>query len=89
MTHIKLKTINLKNHPELNERWLQEIIANDPLIIGIGEVILKDKERIQHVAGRLALLLHDADGPGRYEVEIQLVATDESQLIRTIEYWAI
>ena len=89
MEHIKLKKINLKNHPEYNERWLQEIIADDPEIIGIGDVILKDKERIHPRAGRLDLLLQDADGNGRYEVEIQLGASDESHIIRTIEYWDI
>ena len=89
MKHVPLKTIKLKNHPELNERWLQDIIADDPSIIGIGDVILKDKERIHHHAGRLDLLLQDADGIDRYEVEIQLGATDESHIIRTIEYWDI
>ena len=89
MKHVSLKTIHLKNHPELNERWLQDIIAEDPSIIGIGDVILKDKERIHHGAGRLDLLLQDADGNERYEVEIQLGATDESHIIRTIEYWDI
>ena len=89
MKHVPLKTIKLKNHPELNERWLQDIIADDPSIIGIGDVILKDKERIHHHAGRLDLLLQDADGNDRYEVEIQLGATDESHIIRTIEYWDI
>ena len=83
MKHVPLKTIQLKNHPELSERWLQDIIADDPSIIGIGDVILKDKERIHH------LLLQDADGNDRYEVEIQLGATDESHIIRTIEYWDI
>ncbi len=77
MKHIKLKTVNLKNHPQLNERWLQDIIADDPSIIGVGNVILKDKERSHIGAGRLDLLLQDADGHGRYEVEIQLGATDE------------
>ena len=52
MKHVPLKTIQLKNHPELSERWLQDIIADDPSIIGIGDVILKDKERIHHHAGR-------------------------------------
>ena len=89
MKHVPLKTIKLKNHPELNERWLQDIIADDPSIIGIGDVILKDKERIHHHAGRLDLLLQDADGIDRYEVEIQLGASDESHIIRTIEYWDI
>lgn len=89
MKHIKLKTISLKNHPELNERWLQEIIADDPSIIGVGDVVLKDKERTHIGAGRLDLLLQDSDGYGRYEVEIQLGRTDESHIIRTLEYWDI
>ncbi|SMM97842.1 hypothetical protein SPONN_1808 [uncultured Candidatus Thioglobus sp.] len=89
MQHIKLKTVNLKSHPTLNERWLQDIIADEPSIIGVGDVVLKDKERIHIGAGRLDLLLQDADGHGRYEVEIQLGATDESHIIRTIEYWDI
>ncbi|MBK8815163.1 MAG: hypothetical protein IPN42_06465 [Methylococcaceae bacterium] len=89
MKHIKLKTINLKNNPQYNERWLQEIIADDPSIIGIGDVVLKDKERIHPGAGRLDLLLQDADGYGRYEVEIQLGPTNESHIIRTLEYWDV
>ena len=89
MKHISLKTVNLKNHPELNEKWLQEIIAADPEILNLGDVILKDKERVQAGKGRLDLLLQDADGHGRYEVEIQLGRTDESHIIRTIEYWDI
>lgn len=89
MKHIKLKTISLKNNTQLNEKWLQEIIADDPLILGIGDVVLKDKERIHAGAGRLDLLLQDADGHGRYELELQLGAADESHIIRTIEYWDI
>jgi len=85
----KLKTVNLKSNPVLTEKWLQDIIAQDPSVLGIGDVLLKDKERIHPGAGRLDLLLQDADGHGRYEVEIQLGATDESHLIRTIEYWDI
>ena len=89
MEYVTLKTISLKNHPDLNERWLQNIIVEDPSILGLGDVLVKDKERIHPGAGRLNLLLQDADGNGRYEVEIQLGATDESHLIRTIEYWDI
>lgn len=89
MKHVKLKTVSLKSHPELNERWLQDVIAEEPSILGVGDVVLKDKERIQLGAGRLDLLLQDSDGHGRYEVEIQLGSTDESHIIRTIEYWDI
>ena len=52
-------------------------------------MIVKDKERIQPRSGRLDLLLQDPDYARRYEVEIQLGKTDESHIIRTIEYWDI
>jgi len=83
----KLTKLSIRNHPELSERWVQERIAEDPSILGLGDVILKDKERIQSAAGRLDLLLQEAAGNGRFEVEVQLGKTDESHIIRTIEYW--
>ena len=84
---VKPKEISLKDHPELNESWVQDRIAEDPSIIGLGDLLLKDKERFQPRAGRLDLLLQDPELNERYEVEIQLVKTDESHIIRTIEYW--
>ncbi|MEC5128375.1 hypothetical protein VSU19_16550 [Verrucomicrobiales bacterium BCK34] len=87
MKHVKLKPIVLRSHPQLDERWVQDVIADDPTLLGLGDVVLKDRERMQKGAGRLDLLLQDAEGHGRYEVEIQLGATDPSHIIRTIEYW--
>ncbi len=58
---IKPEKTNLKNHPILNEHWLQGIIAKDPEILGLGDLILKDKERKQPRAGRLDILLQDAE----------------------------
>ncbi len=46
-------------------------------------------ERKQPNAGRLDMLLRYPNTNRRYEVEIQLGATDESHIIRTIEYWDI
>lgn len=86
---IKLEVVNLRKHPTLTEKWVQDQIADDPSILGIGELELKDKERTQAAGGRLDLLLYDPDTLKRYEVEIQLGATDESHIIRTIEYWDI
>lgn len=86
---IRPEKVNLKNHPVLTESWLQDIIAENPEIIGLGDLILKDKERKQLRAGRLDILLQDPDINKRYEVEIQLGKTDESHIIRTIEYWDI
>ena len=87
MEFTTFEKISIKNHPELNERWLQDRIAEDPSILGLGDLILKDKERTQPRAGRLDLLLQDEEVLRRYEVEVQLGSTDESHIIRTIEYW--
>lgn len=89
LEYVKPKPLTLNIHPELNERWVQERIAEDPGILGLGELIMKDKERTQPHAGRLDLLLQDAESTRRYEVEVQLGRTDESHIIRTIEYWDI
>lgn len=87
--YVKTEFISLKNHPTINEKWVQERIAEDPRILGLGNLVLRDKERMQPAAGRLDLLLQDQDCAKRYEVEIQLGKLDESHLIRTIEYWDI
>jgi hypothetical protein len=88
-TFIRPKRISLKNHPTYSENWVQNIIADDPSIIGLGELVLRDRERIHPRAGRLDLLLQDPSTYKRYEVELQLGATDETHIIRTIEYWDI
>jgi predicted transport protein len=71
----------------LDERWVQDQIVADPSILGLGEVIVRDKERPQPHAGRLDLLLEDTEDQRRYEVELQLGGTDETHIIRCIEYW--
>lgn len=86
---MKLETVNLKKHPTYNEKWVQERIAEDPSILGLGDLSLRDKEKILTSGGRLDLLLIDPDSLKRYEVEIQLGSVDESHIIRTIEYWDI
>jgi predicted transport protein len=57
--------------------------------LGLGDLVLRDRERVQPRAGRLDLLLQDPETKRRYEVELQLGATDEAHIIRTIEYWDI
>ena len=85
----KAERIEIKKHPQIDEKWVQELIANDTSIIGLGDLVLRDKERVQPRAGRLDILLQDPDTQRRYEVEVQLGPTDESHIIRTIEYWDI
>jgi hypothetical protein len=86
---IKPERVWLANHPEYRETWVQQRIAEDPSILGLGDLVLKDKERDQPRGGRLDLLFQDAESTTRYEVEVMLGSTDESHIIRTIEYWDV
>lgn len=89
MSFTKPKRISLKSHPVYTENWVQNIIADDPSILGLGDLVLKDRERKQPRAGRLDLLLQDPETYKRFEVELQLGPTDETHIIRSIEYWDI
>ena len=89
LSYEKHERISLKNNPEFNEKWVQDRIAEDPTIVGLGETVLLDRERSQERAGRLDLLLTTPEEDRRYEVELMLGATDESHIIRCIEYWDI
>ena len=57
----KLEAVSLRKHPKLNEKWVQEQIAADPTLLGLGDVEVKDIERRQPGAGRLDLLLYDTE----------------------------
>lgn len=87
LEYVRPERLSIKSHPVFDERWVQDRIAEDPSILGLGDLVLKDKERIQPRAGRLDLLLQHAEDNHRFEVEVQLGPTDESHIIRTIEYW--
>lgn len=69
MTYVKFERVILKNHPQFTERWVQDRIAEDPGLLGLGDIVLKDKERSQPRAGRLDLLLQGVDTNRRYEVD--------------------
>lgn len=79
--------ISLKNHPEIKEDLIQKYIFDHPEVLGLGELTPIQRERIQPTGGRLDLLMGTNDNETRYEIEIQLGATDPSHIIRTIEYW--
>ena len=89
LTFVKHQTLRLREHPHFDERWLQELIAKDPSLLGLGELVLLGKERAQERAGRLDLLFTDIEQEQRYEVELMLGSTDEAHIIRCIEYWDI
>lgn len=86
LEYLKPEKISLLSHADFDEKWVQARIAEDPGLLGLGDLVLKDRERIQPRAGRLDLLFQDSEKM-RYEVEVQLGPTDESHIIRTVEYW--
>jgi RecB family endonuclease NucS len=73
----------------LDERWLQERIAEDPSILGLGDLTLIRREKKQITGGRIDFLLFDPEEDTRYAVEVMLGQLDESHIIRTIEYWDV
>jgi hypothetical protein len=87
MRYVSHTPVSMKANPETSEKWVQQIIVGDTRILGLGDLDVKEVERRQPHAGRLDLLLVDPDSSTRYEVELQLGSTDESHIIRTIEYW--
>ena len=84
---VNMERISIKNNPLIKEDMIQEFIFSDPSVLGLGNVTPIQREKIQPSGGRLDLLLASEDNSQRYEVEIQLGATDPSHIIRTIEYW--
>jgi hypothetical protein len=70
-----------------DEYWLQDQIVSNPIALGLGDLEFLDKERRQSSGGRLDILLKDPQDDSMYEVEVMLGETDETHIIRTIEYW--
>jgi hypothetical protein len=87
MEIINSQEISLKKTKEIDEKYIQNYLSKNSSVLGLGDLILIEKEKILPNAGRLDLLFQNSDTDRRYEVELQLGKTDESHIIRTIEYW--
>lgn len=72
-----------------DEKWLQDRINEDTSILGLGDLVVIQRERTQAMGGRLDFLMFDPEDSTRYEIEIMLGTLNESHIIRTIEYWDI
>ena len=82
---VSMPKLSIKDIPDINETAIQEFIFDKPEVLGLGDLTAIQREKGYESGGRLDILLADEDT--RYEVEIQLGATDPSHIIRTIEYW--
>jgi len=84
---VRPERINLRLHPELSEKWVQKLIADDPSKLGLGDLEVRAMERVQPLAGGLTFccriprsVVTRSDPTGR---------DNESRIIRTLEYWDI
>jgi hypothetical protein len=87
MKYVATKPFSLKASRDHDEKWLQALLAEDETILGLGDIMHIESERRQNNGGRLDLMFQDETGDVRYCVELQLGATDEAHIIRTLEYW--
>ena len=71
-----------------DEYWLQDYVWNNPSCLGHGDLEPIAKEKRQTSGGRLDILMKGSDEE-LYEIEVMLGETDETHIIRTIEYWDI
>lgn len=89
MEYKKAQPVKLRDVGK-DEKWLQDQINNDPSILGLGDLAVFKREKIQPTGGRIDFVLYDPeDDTVRYETEIMLGTLNESHIIRTIEYWDI
>jgi len=80
------KKIYIRNAGK-DEYWLQDLIFENPSILGLGDLVPLTKEKKQSSGGRLDILLKDPEDNSMYEVEVMLGDTDPSHIFRIIEYW--
>lgn len=80
------KTVSIRE-AGFDEYWLQEQILNNPSALELGDLEVISRERLQSSGGRLDILLKDPQEDKMYEVEVMLGDTDETHIVRTIEYW--
>lgn len=71
-----------------DEKWIQDIIENDPSLLPFENLVLVSKERKQSTGGKIDFLMKSEDN-SMYEIEVMLGDTDPSHIIRCIEYWDI
>jgi hypothetical protein len=87
LQYVKAQKLLLKKSKIYNEDWVKSRIEENPSILGLGNLNLITRERRQKSGGRVDFYFQDEDTDILYEIEVQLGKTDESHIIRTVEYW--
>ena len=76
-------TIRAQGHDEI---WLQDRLAAEPQLLGLGDVEIRGQEVASLQGGNLDILAADDDT--YYSVEVQLGEVDASHSFRVFDYWA-
>lgn len=85
---IDTQTLCLKSNDQITEKTIQDLIVDNPSILGIGDYYCHDRERVQFRKGKLDILLKSTDTPNkRICAEIQLGKLDGDHLFRAWEYF--
>lgn len=80
LSYAKHELISLRHNPDFPEVWLPDRICEDTSILGLGDLDVIARERVQYAGGRLDMLLSETEKSIRYEVEIMLGSTDPSHI---------
>lgn len=73
-----------------DEKWLQDWLCADAARLGLGNVVIKEKE-LRHFSGkggRLDILAYSAALDTYYAVEVMLGGCDADHGFRVLDYWA-
>ena len=70
-----------------SEKWLQTQVANDPGILGLGDLRVIGAEKRQDFGRRIDLVLRDHAGQRRYIVELMRGEADDSHVMRCLAYY--
>jgi hypothetical protein len=77
VNYVKHEKIDMKNHPELNEEWIMDIIREEPSVLDLGDL----RASGSYPPTEITLQGYDND---IFKVRIQLGETDESLIAKTI-----
>jgi hypothetical protein len=83
---VKLERTHLKNNPAVGEAWIQDCIAADPEILGLGALSVIQRESFGN--GLEQLVVTRPGSAKSYSLLVQCGSTDEVQLVRAIESWS-
>lgn len=87
LSFVKTTRLSLGAHPPLDLNWLRERVAEDPSVLGLGELELADEGHTGE--GWLELLLRDRATELGLTAVVRSGAADESDLLRALEQWTI